>query len=430
MIGRAISHYQVLEKIGEGGMGIVYKARETHLDRFVALKFLPADKVADPERKRRFVQEAKAASALNHPNIIHIYDIDETAGLHFIAMEYVQGKTLAEGIGPKGLDLNTALKYAVQMADALAAAHRAGIVHRDLKPANVMADEHGLAKVLDFGLAKLTEAAPSDEEGPTQTLITMTQEGAILGTVAYMSPEQVEGKKLDARSDIFSFGAVLYEMLTGQRAFRGDSSISIMSAILRENPAPPRKLRPEVPSELGDILQRCLEKNRDLRYPSGAELHKELAACQARLAARQAGLRAALRRPRIAVPAAVLAIALLALVTWLGVQSYRVRWARTEALPEIARLIEAENYGAAYGLAQQAEKYIPNDPILAKLWPNMSRTISVQTTPPGADVYRKDYKAPEGSWEYVGRSPLEKTRVPRVFSIWKLEKTLFRHFSG
>ncbi len=429
MVGRTISHYQVIEKLGEGGMGVVYKARDSHLDRLVALKLLPADKVADPERKRRFVREAKAASALNHPNIVHIYDIDESAGVHFMAMEYVEGKTLAEEIGPNGLDLDQALTYAVEMADALAAAHRAGIVHRDLKPANVMVEGApsgpGPVKVLDFGLAKLTEAEPSDEEGPTQTLKATTQEGAILGTVAYMSPEQVEGKKLDARSDVFSFGAVLYEMLTGRRAFQGDSSISTMSAILRDQPAPPRKLRPDVPSELARVLERCFEKNRDLRYPSGVELHQDLTRCQARRAARKAGLRAVLGRPRVAVPAAILAAALLAFAAWFGVQSYRVRWARTQALPEISRLIDEEKYGAAYSLALQAEKRIPNDPILATLWPKMSRTISVQTNPAGADVYRKNYQTPEAAWEYAGRSPLTNIRIPRVSSRWKIEKKGF-----
>ena len=238
MIGKTIGHYQILEKLGEGGMGVVYKARDTHLDRFVAIKILPPEKVADPERKRRFVQEAKAASALNHPNIITIYDIDQAEGIDFIAMEYVDGRTLDELIGRKGMKLSEALKVSVQMADALTVAHEAGIIHRDLKPGNVMVTGKGHVKVLDFGLAKLTETLSLGEKEATLTAKPDTEEGKILGTVAYMSPEQAEGKKLDARSDIFSFGSVLYEMVTGRSAFQGDTKASTIAAILKEEPKP------------------------------------------------------------------------------------------------------------------------------------------------------------------------------------------------
>ena len=227
MIGRTILHYEIVETLGRGGMGVVYKARDTHLDRFVAIKVLPPEKVADPDRKRQFVQEAKAASALNHPNIVHIYDIAEADGIQFIAMEYVPGKTLDQMIGRKGLRLNETLKYAVQIADALAKAHSAGIIHRDLKPSNVMVTTDGLVKVLDFGLAKLTERT-SGELGETATMQAdekpETAEGAVVGTIAYMSPEQAEGKVVDARSDLFSMGSLFYEMITGRRAFHGSRS--------------------------------------------------------------------------------------------------------------------------------------------------------------------------------------------------------------
>jgi serine/threonine protein kinase len=200
MIGKTIAHYQILDKLSEGGMGVVYKARDAHLDRFVAIKVLPPERVADPSRKTRFVQEAKATSALNHPKIVHIYDIDQQNGVDYIEVEYVAGKTLDQLIGRKGLALNETLKYAIQIADALARAHAAGIVHRDLKPSNIMMDEHGLVKVLNFGLTKLTEVLPTDEDAPTQTLKATTEEGTIVGTAAYMSPEQAEGKRVDARS--------------------------------------------------------------------------------------------------------------------------------------------------------------------------------------------------------------------------------------
>jgi eukaryotic-like serine/threonine-protein kinase len=263
MIGQTLSHYQILEKIGEGGMGVVYKVRDTHLDRFVAIKVLPPERIADPERKRRFVQEAKAASALNHPNIVHIYDIDQQDGVDYIAMEYVEGKTLGQLIGRKGLKMNEALKYGVQIADALGRAHAGGIIHRDLKPGNIMVDEHGLVKVLDFGLAKLTEAAPPDEDESTRTVRPTTEEGTIVGTVAYMSPEQAEGKRLDARSDIFSFGAVLYEMLSGSRAFQKDSKTSTLAAILTQEPTP---LGGEIPHDVEKVVARCLRKDLARRY--------------------------------------------------------------------------------------------------------------------------------------------------------------------
>jgi eukaryotic-like serine/threonine-protein kinase len=260
MIGRTISHYSILEKLGEGGMGVVYRARDIRLDRFVAIKVLPAEKVADPERKQRFVQEAKAASSLNHPNIITIYDIGQAEGVDFISMECVTGKTLDQLIPRRGMRLNEALKCAVQIADALARAHSAGIVHRDLKPGNIMVNEHGLVKVLDFGLAKLTEAAPANGDEATRTMLPTTEEGKIVGTVAYMSPEQAEGKKVDARSDIFSFGSVLYEMVTGEKAFRGDTKASTLAAILKDNPRPTSKLVDGLPREVERLISRCLRK--------------------------------------------------------------------------------------------------------------------------------------------------------------------------
>jgi Tol biopolymer transport system component/serine/threonine protein kinase len=275
MVGKVLAQYQICEKLGEGGMGVVWKARDTHLDRFVALKTLPAERLTDPERKRRSVQEAKAASALNHPNIVHIYDVAEADGVQFISMEYVPGKTLDQLIGRKGLRLNEALKYAVQIADALAQAHSAGIIHRDLKPSNIIVSENGNVKVLDFGVAKLTEIT-TDELGETETMRARehvsTEAGTIVGTIAYMSPEQAEGKKLDARSDIFSFGSMLYEMVTGRRAFHGDSKISTLSAILKEEPKPVNSILPDVPRDLEKIIVRCLRKDPDRRYQTMADL--------------------------------------------------------------------------------------------------------------------------------------------------------------
>ncbi len=272
MIGQTLGHYEIVEKLGEGGMGVVYKARDAHLDRFVAIKVLPADKVADPDRRRRFEQEAKSASALNHPNIITIYDIDTAAGRDFIAMEYVPGRTLAELIERGRLPPAEVMKYAVQISDALGAAHVAGIVHRDLKPANVLVTEKGLVKLLDFGLAKLTEPTPGSDPALTVTAQPRTEPGLIVGTVAYMSPEQAEGKKVDARSDIFSFGVVLYEMVTGRRPFAGETGPSTLAAILAKEPEPPSRLVSEVPPELERIVLRCLRKDPQRRWQAMADL--------------------------------------------------------------------------------------------------------------------------------------------------------------
>jgi len=275
MIGHIIAHYEILSLLGEGGMGIVYKGRDIRLNRFVAIKILPADKVADPERKRRFTQEAQAASALNHPNIITIHDIDSENGNDFMVMEVVLGKMLSQLIPTVGQKLDEALKYAVQIADGLAAAHGVGIIHRDLKPGNVMVTESGHVKILDFGLAKLTEISPNEKE-ETRTLAPETEQGTILGTIAYMSPEQAQGKKVDARSDIFSFGAMFYEMVTGHRPFRGDSKISILAAILREEPRPPGMLANTVPRELERIILRCLRKDPARRFQTMADLRVAL----------------------------------------------------------------------------------------------------------------------------------------------------------
>jgi eukaryotic-like serine/threonine-protein kinase len=263
LIGQQLGSYQILSLLGAGGMGVVYKARDTRLNRSVAIKVLPADRMSDPERKRRFIQEARAASALNHPNIITLHDIGSESGTDFIVMEYAAGKTLDRLIPRKGMRLNEALKLAIQMADALAKAHSAGIIHRDLKPTNVMVTDDGRVKVLDFGLAKLTEVETAEGETRTESL---TEDGMIVGTVSYMSPEQAEGKKVDARSDIFSFGAALYEMVTGQKAFEADSKMSTLMAVLKQEPKPISQLVPDIPRDLEKIINRCLRKDTERRF--------------------------------------------------------------------------------------------------------------------------------------------------------------------
>jgi Tol biopolymer transport system component/tRNA A-37 threonylcarbamoyl transferase component Bud32 len=276
--GSKLSHFEILEKLGEGGMGVVYKARDLRLDRLVAIKVLAERAVANPEREARFVQEAKAASALNHPNIITVYEIDAVGDTTFVAMECVDGRTLDQIIPRRGLRVSEALKCAVQITEALSAAHAIGIVHRDLKPANIMMTGKGLVKVLDFGLAKLTQrVAGLSESDATVTIASpQSEEGSILGTVAYMSPEQAQSKPVDARSDIFSFGIVLYEMLTGRRPFSGDTKLSTLAAIVNQEQTSARQIVNELPPELDRIVSRCLRKDPARRFQHMADLHVAL----------------------------------------------------------------------------------------------------------------------------------------------------------
>jgi eukaryotic-like serine/threonine-protein kinase len=273
--GVRIGPYEILALLGVGGMGEVYKARDTKLNRVIALKTLPAEKIVDAGRKRRFLVEAQAASRLNHPNIVTIHDISEENGVCFIAMEYVAGTTLEQANTTSGLPLKHAMKYAGEIAEALAAAHSAGIIHRDLKPANIIITEDGRVKLLDFGLAKLIEPAVPAAEAETATLRTVP--GAIMGTAAYMSPEQAEGREIDARSDIFSFGLVLYEMLCGQRAFRGDSWISTVAAILRDEPRPLRDIKATIPALVERHVAHCLCKDPAKRFQTALDVKQALA---------------------------------------------------------------------------------------------------------------------------------------------------------
>jgi dienelactone hydrolase/predicted Ser/Thr protein kinase len=410
LIGRTIGHYEVIEKIGEGGMGAVYRARDIHLDRSVALKML-RESVANSDRKRRFALEARAASALNHPNIITIYDIDEADGVDFIAMEYVAGPTLAQLIPPGGMDPAVAARLGAQIADALAAAHQSGIVHRDLKPSNIMVNEHGRVKVLDFGLAKLA-APPSGEVDPTRTAAAETQDGTILGTVSYMAPEQAEGKRVDQRADIFSFGVVLYEMVAGVQPFRRDSVSGTLAAILRDEP--PALDAARVPAALRRLIERALEKRPEARYASGSEL-------AAALAPDVGPVRSTPNMRWLLAGAAAAVVVAAGVGGWRLYTQSRVDWARSQGLPEIVRLLADGKGLAAFDLAKEVGALIPDDPEFQQAWAEAGPSPLVKTDPEGAEIYIRELGSDEKSWRHVGTSPL-KVPLPRGYFLWKAVK--------
>jgi eukaryotic-like serine/threonine-protein kinase len=425
--GSKLGPYEIQSLLGAGGMGEVYRARDTRLQRTVAIKILPAHLSSNPELRARFEQEARSISGLQHPNICVVHDVGSQDGVDFMVMEYVAGQTLDKLTPTDGLATDLALKYALQIAEALARAHAAGIVHRDLKPSNVMVDETGLVKVLDFGLAKLAEPA-SSMNGEAATLATTP--GMIVGTMAYMSPEQAEERPIDARSDVFSFGSVLYEMLTGKRAFEGQSSAAVLSSVIRDDPQPLDEVKRDIPAEVRRIVARCLRKDPASRYASGADLVRELKNCRELLFPESGAMLSPARivrevkRPRVLIPLLLVVILLGAGAARLIKRNRDARWAREFAVPEISQLSDQGKFGAAYALASKAEKFIPRDLTLARLWPVISYQLSLETSPPGVDVYRKDYVDPSAPWEFVGKTPL-KTRQPRGMFIWKFEKPGF-----
>jgi eukaryotic-like serine/threonine-protein kinase len=399
-----ISRYRVDGEIGRGGMGVVHRAVDTRLGRAVAIKLLPADEALDPERRRRFVQEARAASALNHPHIVTIYEIDEHEGTTFIAMELVDGTPLDRLIAGGPLPAATALEYGAQIASALAAAHGAGIIHRDIKPANVMITADGRAKVLDFGLAKLAERPAGD----ATVSAVGTRAGTILGTAAYMSPEQAQGQPADARSDLFSLGAVIYEMIAGRRPFAGTSDVGVLTAILRDDPPPLAIAQPATSAGVEAIVTRALAKDPAARYQDAGALRDELLAAHARLTRPP---EAAWRRPAVLAPVALLLVAVAAVGAWQVLQAQRGDWARREAIPEIERLQISDRALDAFHLARSAERYAPDDVQRVMLsWVEMN----LATEPDDAHVEIRSYTDLDGPWTSLGRSPVSE-RVPLAY---------------
>jgi serine/threonine protein kinase/dienelactone hydrolase len=399
---QAISRYLIEGEIGRGGMGVVYRAVDTRLGRPVAIKVLPPEATADAERHRRFVREAQSASALNHPNIVTVYEIGEDAGTTFIAMELVDGTPLDRLLAQGPVPIATALDYAVQIASALAVAHGSGIIHRDIKPANIVITRDGRAKVLDFGLAKLIQLAPTEA---TLTAVA-TEPGMVMGTASYMSPEQAEARPVDARSDIFSFGAVLYEMLAGRRPFSGSTHIGVITSILRDEPPPVRSARPDTPAEVGAIIQRALAKDPASRYPDASAMRAELATAHARLTRSPESV---WRGPKVLVPAGLLLIAAISFGTWQTMQSRRAQWARQIAIPEIESLTMTDRSLAAVSLAREAERYAPEEVRrVREAWWQFNLT----TEPEEALVEIKNYTDVNGPWLPIGTSPVRNFLIP------------------
>ena len=413
MIGTSVAHYRIISRIGAGGMGTVYLAEDTNLRRRVALKFLQAETAGSPEAAARLLREARAASALDHPHIATIYEIRDHGGQPFIAMAHYDGETLEARLARGQMSMVEIARIVAEMADALAAAHAAGIVHRDLKPSNVMLTGTGSVKVLDFGLAKI-------ETGETATKL--TREGSTVGTAAYMSPEHAAGEVVDARSDLWSLGVVTHEMLAGRRTFDGTNALAIINAVLTTTPAPVRALRPDVTRQLEDIVNRTMVRNRDRRTITAADVRDLASACHAQLSSGAQPVERSRPSRRVQLAAAAIALAVVASgIAWWAQRNSKVRWARQEALPEIIRLAGADKFDAAYTLAQQAQPYIPDDPLLAEQIRGIARQAGIDSEPAGADVFYRPYRQGDEPWRPLGKTPVAGANVPRGPMHWKAQ---------
>ncbi len=483
--GKRFGHYQIIEQIGEGGMGEVYLAKDTRLERKTAIKILPGSVAQDEERMRRFVREAKSASALNHPNIITIYEVGETDDTHFIATEYIEGDTLRERLKRSPFNFKSALEIAIQVASALDAAHRTGIVHRDIKPENVMIRPDGVVKILDFGIAKLSEPAVagglSVNDSKAATMKAYTSPGMIIGTAAYMSPEQARGLAVDARTDVWSLGVVLYEMAAGRLPFEGQTSSDVISSILQKEPPALTLFSDEADARLDEIVTKALTKDKEERYQSAKDLFIDLKRLKHHLdveaeiertnptelrstqgGARSAGIshsisplvslgveitgnqtanqtmvadgritidskqeKSGSKRIVAIVTAAVL---LASIATWFIWNSRNLSWARNQ-VPQIEALSSNGDYLAAYDLAAETQKYLTNDPTITRLMPTISDTLTVTSEPPGALVYLKRF-SPDAAGNFpprqlLGTTPIRDLRIARGQYLLYVEKDGF-----
>jgi dienelactone hydrolase len=424
--GATILHYRLVELLGAGAMGVVWKAIDTTLDREVAIKFLPEEFARDPERLARFEREAKLLASLNHPNIAVVYGLHHHEGLHFLAMELVRGSSLSSVIAGR-LEPLRLIDLAIGITDGLAAAHRQHVIHRDHKPDNIMIDVDGRPRILDFGLAKLSAIDSNVDEATALRDATTTRKGTVLGTVSYMSPEQAQGETLTPRSDVFSFGIVLYEMITGTRPFAGSNPVSVLTSILRDTPPPPSRIAPAAPPPLDALTARCLEKEPEAR-PDASAARDQLMSLRTALTS---GVGLAPHVPRRKAP--IFIAALIALVALAGAGSWMVRrhaqseWLRKEALPQLAStaeriqaLEEGREAWDAFILARSIDAVSPDEALVASLRKKFTRELTVTSNPPGATVSVRYYDEPDKPALILGKTPL-KTLFPRGFTRMRLE---------
>jgi serine/threonine protein kinase/dienelactone hydrolase len=403
-------------------MGVVYRARDERLERDVAIKVLPPGLLTNEAARRRFRKEALALAKLNHPNIAAVYDVGEQGGSDYLVMEYVPGHSLAEKLKSGPLPAKEAVSLGGEIATALEEAHEQGVVHRDLKPGNIIVTPKGHAKVLDFGLAKLL--VPADAGDVTQSF---AETSGPVGTPLYMSPEQAEGRIVDSRTDLWSLGAVLYELLAGRAPFQGESALAVLRAVIQETPRPLRQLRIDAPDEADRIVSHALEKDVAKRYQSASEMVRDLSAALTQLSApvpTRLGREFRLSRA-YAVSAGLLIILFAALGVWFYHRSERGHWAREEAIPGIAKLKDEDNSLAAFLLLKEAEQYLPADPQLEQIAKENTRIVSITSSPPGAAIEIQDYLSPNSAWFPLGTTPLKNIRVPTGYFRWKVSKPGF-----
>ena len=406
--GAMLGPYRLDDQIGAGGMGVVFRALDTRLNRAVAVKVIGIDAAAHEHGRDRFLREARAASTLNHPNVVTIHEVDTVDGVDFIVMELIEGRSLAQRLADGRVSIDEGLAVAEQIGSALEAAHAAGLVHRDVKPANVMLTPTGHVKVLDFGIAK--RLTPTQPDAATMPVTAATLPGHVLGSLPYMSPEQAQGLPVNDRSDVFSFGVVLFELFTGRRPFGGATDVETLAKIL-EAPAPALdSARHDVPAPLGALVHACLEKDRS-RRPPVTRIREDLSTLRRTRTADRTSLWSALSRRAVVVPVAIL-LALAATLAAARWASGRDERAARRRVPELVALADKFDFDGFYRAAREVVPKVPDDDRLRQLWLNMTWQATVYSEPSGAEVFIKGYNAPSAEWISIGHTPLEGIRVP------------------